>query len=132
MSHEDVEVVQGGHSRGTLESVYAAGEIAKAEYRPATQRNRGRGSVFAGYEGIRRWLSELHDLYEDLSSEILEVRDPEARVVVVFLVRGRGAGSGVTLEQLLAQVVTLRQGKVIEIREYFSREAALEAAGLRE
>jgi ketosteroid isomerase-like protein len=53
-------------------------------------------------------------------------------VVVVFLVRGRGAVSGVTLEQSLAQVVTLRDGKVAEIREYFGREQALESVGLSE
>ena len=75
---------------------------------------------------------ELHDLYEDLDSEILEVRDLGDRIVVVFIVRGRGTGSGVTLEQSLAQVVTLDQGKVIEIREYFSREEALAAVGLAE
>ena len=135
MSQENVELVLKIHRaviQGDLEGLLA-GVHPNAEYRPATQQAiEGEGSVFRGYEGIRRWLSELHDLYEDLNSEILEVRDPGDRVVVVFLVRGRGAGSGVTLEQLLAQVVTLRQGKVIEIREYFSREEALEAAGLSE
>ena len=71
----------------------------------------------------------MHDLYEGLTTEVLEVRDLGERLVVVFLVRGRGKGSGVTLEQQLAQVVTVRQGKVSEIREYFSREEALDAAG---
>ena len=71
----------------------------------------------------------MHDLYEDLETEILEVRDFGDLVVVVFLVRGRGRGSGVTLEQSLAQLVTLQQGKVIEYREYFSREDALAAVG---
>jgi ketosteroid isomerase-like protein len=135
MSQETVELVLKIHTaviQGDLEGLLS-GVHPKAEYRAATQQAiEGEGSVFRGRDGIRRWFGELHDLYEDLDSEILEIRDIGDRVVVVFLVRGRGTGSGVTLEQSLAQVVTLQQGKVIEIREYFSREEALEAVGLSE
>ena len=79
---------------------------------------------------MARWLRELHELYEDLTSEILELRDVGGPVLVVFVVRARGTGSGITLEQTLAQVVTVRQGQVTEVREYFSREEALEALGV--
>ena len=133
MSQENVELVLTIHRaviQGDLEGLLAATH-PNAEYRPATQQAiEGEGSVFRGHDGIGRWFSELHDLYEDLDSEILEVRDLGDRVVVVFLVRGRGRGSGVALEQALAQVVTLQQGKAVETREYFSRKEALAAAGL--
>jgi ketosteroid isomerase-like protein len=132
VSQENVNLVLRVHTaviQGDLDGLLARVH-PKAEYRPATQRAlEGEGSVFRGHDGIRRWFGELHELYEDLDAEILEVRDLGDRVVVVFLVRGRGTGSGVTLEQPLAQVVTLREGKVIEIREYFSRDEALEAVG---
>jgi ketosteroid isomerase-like protein len=135
MSQENVDLVLKIHTaviQGDLHGLLS-GVHPKAEYRAATQQAiEGEGSVFRGYDGIRRWFRELHDLYEDLETEILEVRDLGDRVVVLFLVRGRGTGSGVTLEQSLAQVVKLRQGKVIEIREYFSREDAFEAVGLAE
>ena len=132
MSQENVELVLKIHKaviHGDLEGLLS-GAHPNAEYRAATQQAiEGEGSVFRGHDGIRRWFGELHDLYEDLETEILEVRDFGDLVVVVFLVRGRGRGSGVTLEQSLAQLVTLQQGKVIEIREYFSREDALAAVG---
>jgi ketosteroid isomerase-like protein len=135
MSQETVELVRKVHTaviQGDLEGLLS-GVHPEAEYRAATQQAlEGEGSVFRGHDGIRRWFRELHDLYEDLDAEILEIHDLGDRVVVVFLVRGRGAGSGVTLEQSLAQVVTVQQGKVIEIREYFTREEALEAVGLSE
>ena len=125
MSQENVDLVLKIHAaviQGDLEGLLS-GVHPKAAYLAATQQAiEGEGSVFRGHDGIRRWFRELHDLYEELETEILEVRDLGDQVVVVFLVRGRGTGSGVTLEQSIAQVVTLRQGKVIEMREYFSRE----------
>jgi len=135
MSQENVDLVLQMHTavmEGDLEALLAQVH-PNAEYRAATQQAiEGEGSVFRGHDGLRRWFGELHDLYEDLGSETLEVHDLGDRVVVVFLVRGRGAGSGVTLEQSLAQVVTLRDGKVMEICEYFSRHDALAAVGLPE
>ena len=98
--------------------------------RPLSRPSRETSGVFLGHEGVGRWLRELHELYEDLTSEIVELRDLGGQVLVVFVVRARGTGSGITLEQTLAQVVTVRQGQVTEVREYFSREEALEALGV--
>ena len=135
MSQENVDLVLQLHRaviEGDLEALLA-GVHPNAEYRAATQQAiEGEGSVFRGHDGVRRWFLELHDLYEGIESEILEVHDLGDRVVVVFLVRGRGTGSGVTLEQTLAQVATLRDGKVMEICEYFSRQDALEAVRVSE
>jgi ketosteroid isomerase-like protein len=135
MSQENVELVLKIHTaviQGDLEGLLSVAH-PNAEYRAATQQAiEGEGTAFRGHDGICRWFRELHDLYEDLDSDILEVRDLGDQVVIVFLVRGRGTASGVTLEQSLAQVVTLQQGKVIGIREYFTREEALEGVGLSE
>ena len=135
MSQENVELVLKIHTaviQGDLEGLLSVAH-PNAEYRAATQQAiEGEGTAFRGHDGICRWFRELHDLYEDLDSDILEVRDLGDQVVIVFLVRGRGTASGVTLEQSLAQVVTLQQWKVIGIREYFTREEALEGVGLSE
>lgn len=131
MSQENVDVVLELHAavtRGDLDGVLALAH-PEVEYRSAIQQAmEGEGSVFRGLAGIRRWFGELQDLYEYLESEVLEVHDFGERVVIVFVVRGRGAGSGITLGQPLAQVVTVRQGQIIGVRDYFSREEALEAA----
>jgi ketosteroid isomerase-like protein len=135
MSQENVEVALKVHrafSRGDLEGVLS-GWHPKAEYRDAIHQSvEGEEGVFRGHDGIRRWWRDLHDHYEDLNTEVLEVRDLGERLVVVFVVRGRGKGSGVALETPLAQVVTMRQGKVVEARDYFSREEALNSVGLQE
>jgi uncharacterized protein len=132
MSQENVEVVLELHAavtRGDLDGVLSLGD-PKVEYHSAIQEAmEGEGSVFRGLAGIRRWFEELQDLYEYLESEVVEVQDFGERVVIAFVVRGRGAGSGITLEQPLAQVVTVRQGRIVAVRDYFTREEALASLG---
>ena len=117
MSKESVEAVLELHTavtRGDLDGVLALAH-PEVEYRSAIQQAmEGEGSVFKGLAGIQRWFEELQDLYEYIESEVLEV--------------GRGAGSGIVLEQPLAQVVTVREGKIVEVCDFFSREEALAAA----
>jgi ketosteroid isomerase-like protein len=50
------------------------------------------------------------------------------------VIQGTAKSSGLVFEdgQTLAQVVTLRDGKITEIRDYPGRSEALEAAGVRE
>jgi ketosteroid isomerase-like protein len=131
MASENVELVLELHeavTRGDLDGVLSLAH-PEVEYRSAIQQAmEGEGSVFRGLAGIRRWFGELQDLYEYLQSEVREVHDFGERVVIVFVVRGRGAGSGITLEQPLAQMVTVQQRQIIEVRDYFTREEALEAA----
>ena len=133
MPEENVQIVLKVHDaviRGDVDEVFAWSD-PDCEYRAGVQHAmEGDSSVLRGYEGVRSWLGELHELYEDLSTEHVEVRDLGERLVIVFIVRGRGAASGVTLAQTLAQIVTFREGKIIEVREFLSREAAFEAAGI--
>jgi ketosteroid isomerase-like protein len=84
----------------------------------------GEGAVFHGHDGIARWLADLHELYEGIESRVLEVRAVGDQVAVAFVVRGTARLSGITLEQPLAQLVTLRDGKAIEVRDYGTREEA--------
>jgi ketosteroid isomerase-like protein len=137
MSQENVDVVLQAHaafSRGDLEGLLAE-FWPDATYRAAiTQEIEGDAGDFRGHDGIRRWWSDLHDLYDGLRSDVVEVRDLGERVVVVYVVQGRAKGSGLVFEdgQTLAQVVRLRHGKITEVRDYSGRSEALEAVGLRE
>jgi ketosteroid isomerase-like protein len=130
MTQENVELVLNVHeafNRDDLQG-FLSGWHVEAEYRSAIhQVVEGEAGAFRGHDGLRRWWRDLHDLNEDLATDVLEVRDLGERIVVVFVVRGRGRSSGIALETPLAQVVRLSQGKIIEARDYFSRAEALEA-----
>jgi hypothetical protein len=53
-------------------------------------------------------------------------------VVTVTEATGTATGSGITGTATYAQVETWRDDKVVSIRYFLSKEAALEAAGLRD
>jgi ketosteroid isomerase-like protein len=134
MSQENVEVVLRIHravARGDLDGLLA--EVhPSGEYRAVVQQAmQGEGAVFRGHAGMARWLADLQDLYEGLESEVVETRDLGDQVVVAFVVRATARQSGITLEQPLAQLVTLRDGKAVEVRDFRSLDEALEAVASR-
>jgi ketosteroid isomerase-like protein len=135
MSHENVEVVLGLYqaiNRVDLDAVLA-GWDPDGEYRAAlTQAVEGDAGAYRGHDGLRRWWRDVHDSWEDISIEVLDARAVGNSVHVTFVARGRGIASGVTLEQEQFQVFKLRDGKVIEARDYVNREEALEAEELSE
>jgi ketosteroid isomerase-like protein len=91
------------------------------------------GEVYRGHDGVgeafRIWIGTWEDYRMELD-ELIDAGDSE----VIALVRelGRGKASGIELERPTAGVWTLRNGKVIRIRFYERRQAALEALGLAE
>jgi ketosteroid isomerase-like protein len=120
-----------------LHETFSRGDLAgflslwheRCEYHSAIhQVIEGESGVFRGHAGVRRWWADLHDLYEGLESEVRETQEHGDRALVVFVIRGRAAASGMAGEELLAQVVAVDpNGKVLAARDYKSREKALEA-----
>jgi ketosteroid isomerase-like protein len=60
------------------------------------------------------------------------VRGREDKVIAVVRISGRAKLSGVETDLTNAELWTLRDGKVAWGRQYWTREQALEAAGLGE
>jgi ketosteroid isomerase-like protein len=91
------------------------------------------GRVYHGHTGIREafriWLGAWQD-YRLEWDEILDTGDQT--VVVIGRELGRGKGSGVDVTRDVFAVWTMSEGKAIRIEFHPEREAALEAAGLRE
>jgi ketosteroid isomerase-like protein len=70
---------------------------------------------------LRRWLSGW-DYWRAEADEFLEIGE---YVVVLATYHGRGRGSGVEIEQLGAHVFKLRDGKVVRLEIFASREKAI-------
>jgi uncharacterized protein len=75
---------------------------------------------------LRAWLSPWEH-WEAEPDEFLELGD---HVVVLTTYRGTGKGSGVTIVQEGAHVFKLRDGKVVRLEIFASRERALAAVTL--
>jgi ketosteroid isomerase-like protein len=72
------------------------------------------------------------DTWEEHRLDLEEVIEDGDSVVAGVHIRARGKGSGVEVELRFYAQIKVRDGKVAFIYDHEDREAALEAAGLRE
>jgi ketosteroid isomerase-like protein len=84
-----------------------------------------------GKEGMRAYVQDWVETFEDFRTEPVEVIDGgDDTVVAVLKASGRAKQSGVETDLTYAVVYTIRDGKIARGREYMGRDQALEAAGL--
>jgi ketosteroid isomerase-like protein len=90
-------------------------------------------SAYHGHEGVERFLNEWLDVWDDYRldlEDVIEVQD--GRVLSLFHHHGKGRDSGVPMHLQMAQIATLRDGKVTRLDNYDTPAEALEAVGLSE
>jgi ketosteroid isomerase-like protein len=89
--------------------------------------------VYHGHDGLRRWTGEAYEAWENAQADIEELIEAGDHVVSVAKYRMRGRASGIeVIGPIQAIVWTIRDGKIVRLVLHPSREAALEAVGLRE
>jgi ketosteroid isomerase-like protein len=96
---------------------------------------------FAGLRGVYRGPAEVRDWFEaalepwdTLEMTVDEIREADGgrRVFVGGAIRGRGKASGAEADVHVWQVLWLRGGKIARRQLYWTRDEAVEAAGLRD
>jgi ketosteroid isomerase-like protein len=89
---------------------------------------------YRGHDGFRRLNARFSEVMEDMwfrPAEFIAAR--EDQVVVPLAWGGRGKGSGVTFEERPETwVFTVRDGKILRVKEFATRQQALTAVGLQE
>ena len=132
MSQENVEIVRdaaAAFNRGDLDAFieYWADDI---DYRAAEGALDDRGPMH-GKDAIRAYMQDWLDLFDDFKSEALELIDGgEDQVIAIVRISGRAKQSGVETDLTYAATYTIRDGKIARGREYWTKEQALQAAGL--
>jgi ketosteroid isomerase-like protein len=83
--------------------------------------------------GIRQWIADTDEIWEQFGLEVSELIDVDDKVVVIGRLVGRGKASGVKVGQPIAGIWTLRDGRIVrgEIG-YTDRRRVLKAVGLSE
>jgi ketosteroid isomerase-like protein len=136
MSEENVESV-----RRVYEAVGRRDtETVLGHYDPEVEWDFSRGplagligpGIYRGHEGLRRWFRDYYEAWETLEHNCDELIDAGEHVVAVAIDRGRGRASGVEVELHYAGVWTIRDGKIVRVVWFPTRDEALEAAGLEE
>ena len=85
-----------------------------------------------GHGGIRRWLENWFILFPGYTIEVVDVGALGDRVVAALRALGNGAGSEVSFEDTIWLASQWRRGKCVWWRTFYTRNEALEAAGLSE
>jgi ketosteroid isomerase-like protein len=90
------------------------------------------GRVVYGHDDLRNWFREWFGASEGLEDLYDELIDAGEQVISVARIRAQGRSSGVQVEMRGAAAWTIREGKIVRVVWFPTREEALEAVGLRE
>jgi ketosteroid isomerase-like protein len=88
--------------------------------------------TYRGHDGIRRYFHTFQDAMDDISFQPERFWDAGESVVAVVRLTAKGKRTAIPVEQRIAQVWTIRDGKGLQARTYVSLSEALEAVGLTE
>ena len=132
MSQENVEIVRAsyeafarGDFQASLEAYDPDCELDDTRFRPDGRVRCGR-EAFSDH--IARWRGAF-DEYEWTTERLLDAGE---ETVIIYTERGRGKGSGVSVEDTRGNVVTVRGGKIVRTVIYPTVATALKAVGLSE
>lgn len=134
MSPENIEVVRRAFAALTQGGVDAAAELWHPEinWRAMAGAPDDVGEM-NGIEAARRYVQDWYDMFDDFTSEIEELCDiGDDHVIAVIHNSGRAKRSGIPTELRYAALYTIRDGKLVRVREYATRAEALKAAALSE
>jgi ketosteroid isomerase-like protein len=86
-------------------------------------------ATYRGEAGLRQFLAELDELWESMDMQIERMVERDDEVLALLKVDIKGRGSGLTLEDRIAQRWIVRDGKLVQMKVYADQEAALAEFG---
>ena len=133
MSEENVEVVR----RVYEAAAHRDGPTVLEHYDPEVELDATRlgvtdSDVYHGHDGLQSLFREFAETFDEIEYSYEELIDAGDQVISIVTRHARGRTSGVEVERPFALLWTLRDGKVVRVVWYLTREDALEAAGLSE
>ena len=91
------------------------------------------GTTYLGRQGVRRRLEEWLESFAEYRYDVQRIIDCGGDEVLVEAAEvGRGAMSGAKVRSTNYELLTIRDGMIVRIREFYNAGDAFEAAGLRE
>jgi ketosteroid isomerase-like protein len=135
MSRENVELVRRSIEAFKRRDISASLKAFSPDVEWRTAEDEPDPHTYRGLDGLMALIADWAQMWEDNFFEAAEPQEfIDAGDFVIVPVRAvvRGKGSGVQVEILETYLFRVANGKVAEVREFRTREQALEAAGLRE
>jgi len=130
VSQENVEVVRRAHQALNGGDMDALVVLCDVEFRLDMSDRIFNPAIYEGHDGIRRFYSEVRDVWAKYVWEPEQLMEAGDNVVALLRSGGTGRGSGVEVERRTAMVWTLREGRATALRFFRDRNKALKAVGL--
>jgi ketosteroid isomerase-like protein len=80
---------------------------------------------YLGEEGLRQFLAEIDELWEFMDMKVERLLEHDDEVLALLAVDIKGRGSGLTLQDRIAQRWTVRDGKLVHMKVYADQETGL-------
>jgi ketosteroid isomerase-like protein len=132
MSEENKELIRRGIEAFNRRDVEGLQAICTTDFELVPLRAAMEGTTYSGPDAIAAAFQDFDESWEDLRYEVDDIRAAGNRVVAITRLRGRGRQSGAGIDQAVALVFCVRDGKAASMRSYTDLDEALEAAGLSE
>jgi uncharacterized protein len=131
MSQENVEIVRSAfeaYKRGDLAAVLEAVDPSVVVVQPLELG----GTTQHGHAGVVEAFGMWPEEWDDYDTDLVQTIDAGEDVVVVARQRGRSRETGMELDARFSFLMTLREGKIAQLRLFAHEHEALEAVGLSE
>jgi uncharacterized protein len=133
MSQENIEVARRGYDAYNRDGPYAIIDYLDPAIEWGTpEQDPYMTGTYQGHDGVRRFLDEFFELFEEARIEPEEFIEAGDRLVVPFLFTARTRETGIEVSERWAHVWTIKKGKAVRLDQYTDPDRALEAAGLSE
>ena len=131
MSDADVELITRMYRAWNSGDIAALIDVfdAEVEIHPALGAFLA-STVYRGHEGVAAWYEETYEPWAELHAEPQRFIDAGERTVVVAALRARVPGGQVDVEGEIAQVVTVRDGRIVRLDGYEEPDDALAVVGV--
>lgn len=132
MSQENVEIVLEAFRHAEANEVEGIAALMHPEVRATAVRGWPEPGPFVGRDAVLAEIPRLLEWEENRFTDINVVADERDWVVVEYRWEARGAASGIETHFDVAVAMRVRDARIIEWHNRWSRDEALEAAGLSE
>jgi ketosteroid isomerase-like protein len=82
-------------------------------------------ATYRGEQGLRQFFAEVDELWESMDMKVDRLVERDEEVLALLAVDIKGRGSGLVLEDRIAQIWTAREGKLVRMRVRADQAAAL-------
>src|SRR6266516_2928773 len=133
MPQKNVEILRRVYEAASRGDVEAAKDLVGPDIEISSVLGSVEGGLYRGLSGVERWFADTADTRErreQTPERFLEI--DAQRTIALTRVRGKGWASGVEIDQHVASIWTVRDGKIVGLETHRSLDEALEAAGLGE